>query len=79
MENKEDRISSVEYALALELIAKKIERMESRDKNYLHNPKYKDLRRKQDSLYEKLRKQRARNLVKGGGTNVSRAEDYEMG
>jgi 2-methylcitrate dehydratase PrpD len=63
---KEERISSVEYMLALELIAKKIERMESRDKNYLHNPRYKELRRKQDSIYDKLRNQRARNLIKGG-------------
>lgn len=77
MENKEDRISTVEYALALELIARKMERLESRDKNYLHNPRYKDLRRTQDSIYEKLRKRK--NSEKGGGTNGSRAEDYEMG
>jgi hypothetical protein len=71
---KEERISSVEYALALELIAKKMERMENRDKNYLHNPKYKDLRRKQDSIYDKLRKQKQMRLTKKVG-----GADYEMG
>lgn len=71
---KEERISSVEYALALELIAKKMERMENRDKNYLHNPKYKDLRRKQDSIYDKLRKQKQMKLTKKVG-----GVDYEMG
>lgn len=72
MEDK-DKISTVEYALALELIAKKMERMESRDKNYSSNPRYKDLRRKQESIYDKLR--RRREINKKGSTGYEMGED----
>lgn len=73
MESKQqDKISMVEYSLALELIAKKLERLESRGGNYSQTPRYKELRRKQESIYDKLRRYKQQN-TKGG------AKDYEMG